>query len=419
MPRSTRYCQAIATLALATFVASAAFAAPATWQSVNVTLHEQQAEGSTLIVTGQLEPTTPLPAEVELAVPAGSELLWIGEILGGAPENDLALQYTKSASPVGDVYLVTLTKARIAQVEVAGPAVSSYDGTAYRTSLTWAPSQDVASVTISAAVPVGSRIASEAPDAALIPATGGSYYSKTVTDVKAGTPVELTFSYALQTAGGAGADATGPTQGGDAASAIVAAIVLLLAAFVVVMGLRRRAASQAPSGAGRRSGEGTAVEGAVEDVDDGAEEPGGDTAGSAERFRLRGVHIVALGFVAIAIAVAMYAQRPTKAVFVDGVLAKDFGSTSSCQFTSYPLTAMKGVDLEASGGQLIDALEGKPGLGKVTVRLEPPSIDVGWCESSMTEDELRAALEGAGVATLGEARTTSSDVVTGTVAPAP
>ena len=67
--------------------ASIAFAAPAQWDSVDLVVHDEN--GKQLVILAGVIPTeTALPAEVEIAVPAGLELQWAGEILGGDPGKD-------------------------------------------------------------------------------------------------------------------------------------------------------------------------------------------------------------------------------------------------------------------------------------------------------------------------------------------
>ena len=81
-------------VAAAFFSAQSAFAAVAQWETVDVTVHPEQ-NGGVLLISGQLPGSVTLPAQAELAVPAGGELQWIGQILGGAASADPELQYAK------------------------------------------------------------------------------------------------------------------------------------------------------------------------------------------------------------------------------------------------------------------------------------------------------------------------------------
>ena len=73
MRRSPQFAIVSLTFVLLALSASVALAAPSAWQNVDVTRHFEQ-DGSILLVSGDLPETAKLPAEAELAVPAGSQL---------------------------------------------------------------------------------------------------------------------------------------------------------------------------------------------------------------------------------------------------------------------------------------------------------------------------------------------------------
>ena len=72
-----------------------AVAAPSAWQKMDIALHLEEA-GGVMLVSGELPLQATLPTEAELSVPAGSQLQWIGQIMGGDPSADPALTYTKT-----------------------------------------------------------------------------------------------------------------------------------------------------------------------------------------------------------------------------------------------------------------------------------------------------------------------------------
>ena len=117
MRHSLRFIFAAAVFALAVSPVTTGFAAPATWERVDVTQHSEQG-GGVLLVSGELPATASLPADAQLSVPAGSGLQWIGEILGGASADDPELKFTKTTVNGNDLYRFTLTKSRTAQIEV-------------------------------------------------------------------------------------------------------------------------------------------------------------------------------------------------------------------------------------------------------------------------------------------------------------
>ena len=94
MRRSLRFTLAVAAFALAVAHVTAGFAAPATWERVDVTRHSGQ-DGNVLLVSGELPASASLPVEAQLSVPAGLELQWIGEVLGGPAADDPELKYTR------------------------------------------------------------------------------------------------------------------------------------------------------------------------------------------------------------------------------------------------------------------------------------------------------------------------------------
>lgn len=218
--------------AFALVLAPAAYAAPNAWQSIDVTVHAEQS-GGMLLISGELPETVSLPAEAELSVPTGSQIQWIGQILGGDVSADPALQYTKSTEGETDIYRFTLTESRIAQVEVPITDEISFDGTAYRASLIWTPSQDVPEVWMGVKLPASATIIEEAAGATVVPGeTGYSYYSKTVTDAKAGQPLDLAFTY---TAPAEAPVSTAAAPGTSSSSSTPIAVILIVAAAALVV----------------------------------------------------------------------------------------------------------------------------------------------------------------------------------------
>ena len=162
MLRAVRILALSALMAVTLLSAQVAFAAPAQWETVDVTIHPEEG-GGVLLVSGQLPESVTLPAQAELAVPAGGQLQWIGQILGGAASADPELQYTKRTVGSSDVYAFTLTKSRIAQIEVPLTAGQQFDGTTYSSAVGWTADRDVPSVRMNIRVPAGAQIATGTP----------------------------------------------------------------------------------------------------------------------------------------------------------------------------------------------------------------------------------------------------------------
>lgn len=95
------------------------------------------------VVNVVLDSADPLPQEVSIPIPHGATLLWAGEILGGAVEDDPAHEPTIEQVGDMDVYTFMLEKAHVGQIEAAfDPARIS--GSELSSTLTWTnPGEDV------------------------------------------------------------------------------------------------------------------------------------------------------------------------------------------------------------------------------------------------------------------------------------
>lgn len=68
---------------------------------------------------------TPLPISVKMAIPKGARVVWVGEILGGPPANDIESKYRVNPKKDYDEITFTLRKSREAQVEAGWRGVTS------------------------------------------------------------------------------------------------------------------------------------------------------------------------------------------------------------------------------------------------------------------------------------------------------
>ena len=223
-------------------------AAPVPWQAIDVMLHPEQS-GGTMLISGELPESVPLPVEAELSVPAGTSILWIGEILGGPPADDPQLTYAKSTVGENDVYRFTLAKARTAQVEYAVSDAHTYDGATYTTSIRWVAGQDVPVLRVGVQLPQAARILEPAAEAtAQVGPSGGLYYGKTVAPVKAGDVIDLGFTYSLP-AGAAGATVSSSTAGGGNTLPIVLVAAAVMIGAFVLLAVRRTSGARRASAA--------------------------------------------------------------------------------------------------------------------------------------------------------------------------
>lgn len=402
---------AIATV-VALMTAVPALAAPVPLKGVDVTVHYEQ-NTPVVLVTGYLPDSAKLPAAVELAVPAGGQFSWAGEILGGDPSADPSVQYTVRQDKGMDVYSFTLTKARTGQVEVSLPSAISFDGTTYRAAVKWTAVTDIPDVNLFVRVPNGTQVTEPAEGAEMTAGPQGfSYYKRAIKGVKAGTPVDLTFAYTApaQAAGGAVAGApAGASQPSNNALPLALIIVLVGGALALLfMGLKGKMAEKhveaAPAPAKKRATQAAAASDDDEsfaidpsDEDEEADDGGSVAAPQASApARPASKSPIIIGLVVIGIAVAGFAAAGsgTAAQTVGGTVVKDFGNPSACSSTQAALTT---DDPE----KVFAALQGVDGLGKVTVDPATKSANVEFCVSSTSEQVVFGALSAAGI--LGQA----------------
>lgn len=377
-------------LVLAT--AASAFAAPSAWSRVDVTVHAEQSD-ATMMVSGRLPDDAKLPADVELAVPAGAELLWAGEILGGEASQDPSVTYSMTSREGQDVYRFRLTKARTGQLEVAAPDVVSFDGTAYRVKLDWTPTQDVAEAQLSVRVPNAANVTSATPGAALVPVgqTAYGYYSKTFTGAKAGKRLDLSFVY---TGPAVAAVGTPPAGGSDALPFVLVVAFAGLVLLVIFVSRRSRArrAAEAPAQSARHDDRATP---SARDEDDAPAAEVVERTGTSARAKAL---LVVAGF-AIIVAVVATITTNASSKWENGTLTRSFAAADACTTAEFPLTVTG--DLERDGGKLLDSLQTLTGIKAGTLYAEGPRIRVEYCDSSTNADEIRATLAKTGVATAG------------------
>ena len=399
--------------------AVSAYAAPTAWQSVDVTLQTEEQQ-SMLLVSGLLPPTATLPSEAELAVPTGTQLQWIGEVLGGAVSADPEVKYVKSSAGGMDIYRFTLTRARTAQVEGIVPAPGGFQGANYVSAWKWTAWQPLPEVRISQRIPKSSQIVSAAPGATLQPGgTGSSFYTKSVKDVKAGQVLDLAFSYTPVAAGGA--SAAGATDSSSGNIALVAIVAAFIGGFgFLFYNVRRKLGSQTvdeetPAVTPRKT---TASAKKSASSARRIEHVQPEEAAPAPSKRVKPAVFI-VGVVGILIGVVVMAgAKGTSANVVNGKITKSFGAANPCTSASIPVTANPGVNLASQGEKLIDSFVGQTGVGDVTLDLATSTLDITFCESSQSEDSVRKTLTGTGLVSVGAAPASAASVpVTATIDP--
>ncbi|MCL2324540.1 MAG: hypothetical protein FWC48_03075 [Actinomycetia bacterium] len=194
-----------------------------------------------MLVNGTLPDTASLPAKVQVALPKGAQVAYIGELSGTADTaGDVPIQIP---APVArgdqDIYTVTLTKYKTVRFEfpTTDPFQSSTTstGTAVQVAkLSYKPLTDLMFLYLGAEVPTNALVMKSDPafENAGTLQDGTSLYSAAFSQVKAGKTYEATLTY--QKGGGVTKDPTSPLV----IVAIVALVVALAALLFMV--LRKR-----------------------------------------------------------------------------------------------------------------------------------------------------------------------------------
>ncbi len=210
--------------------AAQASTAPAEWAFVDI--GAQYMDGTTFcLVGGELPTSAPLPASVEIAVPAVSTAQWVGEVDLDQPSADAVLPYEVTRRGSMDIYSMTLQGSRLAQVEALVPGLINAVDQEYVVAINWVAPAAVPRVRIAAAMPPNARVLNPVGDARTASDTQGTkHYYREVSDVKAGDTVSLAFSYTIATAETDGA-------AGDEGGIPTALWVILGAGLVVIAGL--------------------------------------------------------------------------------------------------------------------------------------------------------------------------------------
>ncbi len=235
----------IATVVLAVTVAvagpMAALAQPGAFVTLGASLLVQPMGGGEplLIVSGSIPHDTPLPAQVALPVPEGSQVEWSGEIIGETIEEDIVADAVIEERDGGYVAVLTLTRSHIAQVEVVYPGATrpGPDGTTEASYEFLAPAP-AESARIAIGLPPGST-ATAVPEGSLAAAgpNNYTYYYTERSGVAQGEELGFTLGYTLPVGGTPPAPAGGPA-GSEVppllvalvAAAIAGALLMLLAA---------------------------------------------------------------------------------------------------------------------------------------------------------------------------------------------
>ena len=389
-----------------------AAAAPTPWSEIDVTLMVDE-NPPVLIVAGTLSASAKLPADAELVLPAGAQPQWLGEILGGDPTRDPSLATSMTTDGSWDSYPFTLTRSRTAQIEANAPNAVTAEGSNFKTSVVWPTPNDTSEVRLSVKLPKNAEIVKPAEGATLVTDDPtANYYTRTDTDVKAGTQLALAFTYSLQ---GDSADSGGNSGPSTLTILLVVLGVAVVVLVVVIARSRRGPAPESDEGDDDTDddGEGPGQADAPQpdwsdDALSDADEAHGDEPDTVEdsvqqaTSTGRRVSPKALVFAVVAgamvlagVAAAMNATAPKATA--EGI-TKQFAQGEACTVASIPLELASDADAEAHAERVFSALESVPDIVYGTLQVKESRVEVGYCDSSASEEQIRAALVQAGIA---------------------
>ncbi|MBN1193072.1 MAG: hypothetical protein JXA36_05230 [Coriobacteriia bacterium] len=185
--------------------------------------------GSLLIVSALVDPQVQLPVAVTIPVPAGSEVLWAGEVLGGSLSEDPMRDVTVERVGDMDVYTMTIEQVYTAQLEVEldPPTIS---GNRVTSSLTWTNPGEEVLVTGAVVAEADARNPKFTPETTGEPETnsrGETLHPLTGARVAEGARYVITAEWKRSGASAAGSSAVLPILLGVLVLAVTALVIVL------------------------------------------------------------------------------------------------------------------------------------------------------------------------------------------------
>lgn len=371
--------------------ASPALAAePVAWENVDVALHNESS-GSILIVSGVLPDSVELPAQAELAVPAGSQLLWAGEILGGPVSEDPEVTYTVTSRDGMDVYAFTLTQSRIAQLEADAASAVAFDGTNYSAKIDWTAPWPVPSLSVAARIPQGAQVTSPDEGANMGAGPQGfSYYRKDLTDVSAGQKASLAFAYTPPVGAATGAGTTGSQTGGGGVATAIAIVVILGALVLIAFAVWRKMESRREI-AGPAAGPSSDSPVLKQRSSKGATSAGPSASakpGNPRTLKKSTILAVVVG-VALIVGVIIAASSGGSANVVGDTVIMNYATVDECAVANIQLTPPPGANLADDAEKILETLRPLEGIGKAAINLTTGSMTVDYCQSYADDTRIR------------------------------
>lgn len=186
-----------------------AIASATTWRGIGVTVHDLGMNKTpTLVVYGSITEDVALPTTVELPIPTGCEIGWVGEVFPEDTSLDRITEYTRRSENGYDVLAISVTEARAVQAELVPPEEwVTRSETELGLMMTWTAHEALPGVRLAFEIPADTHAEQFEPaDVLRGRSATGVLYAVETTEVAAGQT--LTFSATILP----GADPTLPAE---------------------------------------------------------------------------------------------------------------------------------------------------------------------------------------------------------------
>ena len=200
-----------------------------------------------IAVTGFLPPGTELPATVELAIPAGSEIIWFSEFAPGQPIT-AQIEFTEpfDVRRVGDldIYTVTLTASDAVQIEyhmVGEPNTRLSEGV-YSLAMQYMPIADLPVLRLMTNLPPESVVTDPSVEFMGVDEDEYLVFMRVYTDVAANTMVSGEITY--MPPAGTGMIAAGGNLVGGLAVIVISVVLVIIAAAGFIFYTNKKRSSQ-------------------------------------------------------------------------------------------------------------------------------------------------------------------------------
>lgn len=196
-----------------------------------------------IAVIGFLNPETELPATVEFAIPAGSEVIWFSEISGGPIANDpeFTEPFNMRTENGFDIYTVTLEHYQSAQIEYRiydNPVTQLSDGV-YSIQMQYTPVVDLPILRLMTNFPAGTTVQDPNVEFMGMDPEGGPIFFRIYTDIAAFQTVQDEITY-FPPAGQGMIAISGNLWGGLAVTvAATVAVIIIAAGFIFITQKRK------------------------------------------------------------------------------------------------------------------------------------------------------------------------------------